>query len=303
MEVPQGSGSGFVWDTDGHVVTNYHVIAKAQTATVTLGAQGASYQAKLIGAEPEYDIAVLKIDAPSSSSAPLVPVKLASSADLLVGQSVAAIGNPFGLDHTLTTGIVSALGREVQGVGGRPIKGCVQTDAAINPGNSGGPLLDSGGRLIGVNTMIYSPSGASAGIGFAIPVDTVRRVVSGIVRYGSLQAARPTLGITIADEQTSRSVARQLGMSRSGVLVIEAPDGSPGASVGMRGTQRMADGRMSLGDMIVGIDGISVQSGEDLLAHLESRQVGDVAELTLLRGLGGRAPQEQKLKLRLGKRR
>src|SRR6185503_17716225 len=180
MRVPQGTGSGFVWDEQGRVVTNYHVISGAQEALVTLGDQR-SYSAKLVGASPEHDLAVLEIDVPENLPP---PVPVGSSAELRVGQTVLAIGNPFGLDHTLTTGIVSALNRTVENERGGPIENVIQTDAAINPGNSGGPLIDSAGRLVGINTMIYSPSGAYAGIGFAVPVDTINRVVPRIIAYG-----------------------------------------------------------------------------------------------------------------------
>ena len=188
-ERPAGTGTGFVWDEQGHVVTNFHVIKDAINrgrAMVTLTGGTETHAATLVGMEPDKDVAVLKVDAPPED---LKPISVGSSADLLVGQTVIAIGNPFGLDSTLTTGVVSALGREVMGVNDRPISGCIQTDASINPGNSGGPLLDSSGRLIGVNTAIFSPSGTSAGIGFAIPVDTVRRIVNQIIRHGRVSAA------------------------------------------------------------------------------------------------------------------
>ncbi|KAH8072820.1 hypothetical protein JL721_3470 [Aureococcus anophagefferens] len=254
---PSGSGSGFVWDTEGHVVTNYHVIQQAQKATVTgLGtgdaASMAAYDATLVGAEPEKDIAVLKVRAPASV---LEPIEVGSSSELLVGQSVLAIGNPFGLDHTLTKGIVSAVGREVQGVAGRPIKGCVQTDAAINPGNSGGPLLDAKGRLIGVNTAIYSPSGASAGIGFAIPVDAVRRIVNQLIRYGRM--LRPSMGIS-------------------------APPNSPGADAGLVGCMRK-NGQLYLGDLITRVNGTPVKTVEDLLTLVEETEIGSSVVLTVHR--------------------
>ena len=182
-EIPKGSGSGFIWDTEGHIVTNYHVIENADKATVTLSDQS-TWNAKLIGFAPSKDLAVLKIDVPTKM---LSPLPVGKSHDLLVGQTVLAIGNPFGLDQTLTTGIISALGREVNGAGGFPIKDAIQTDAAINPGNSGGPLLNSSGELIGVNTAIYSPSGAYAGIGFSIPVDAVRWIIPELVKYGKIK--------------------------------------------------------------------------------------------------------------------
>src|SRR6266704_833569 len=192
FEVPQGTGSGFLWDDRGHVVTNFHVLQGAAAAKITLADQ--EYEATFVGGAADHDLAVLRIDVPRGK---LVPIRVGTSADLQVGQKVFAIGNPFGLDHTLTTGIVSALGRTIQSVANTPIDDAIQTDAAINPGNSGGPLLDSSGRLIGVNTAIYSPSGASAGIGFAVPVDTVNRIVPQLVAHG--QVIRPQLGVSLDD--------------------------------------------------------------------------------------------------------
>ncbi len=187
-EIPAGTGSGFVWDDRGHVVTNFHVVQDADSAKVTLGQD--DYPARVVGCTRDQDLAVLQIEAPREK---LVPIKVGTSAGLLVGQKVYAIGNPFGLDYTLTNGIVSALGRTIQSVGNVSIFDVIQTDAAINPGNSGGPLLDSSGRLIGVNTAIYSPSGASAGIGFAVPVDTVNRIVPELIAHGKV--VRPVLGV------------------------------------------------------------------------------------------------------------
>ena len=195
-QIPQGTGSGFVWDTRGNIITNFHVIQNADTAQVTLADQS-NWKARVVGVAPDKDLAVLRIDAPANR---LPPIPLGTSKDLQVGQSVFAIGNPFGLDQTLTTGVISALNREIESVTRRPIQGVIQSDAAINPGNSGGPLLDSAGRLIGVNTAIYSPSGASAGIGFAIPVDTVNRIVPELIRSGKV--TRPGLGVK---SPTSRS--------------------------------------------------------------------------------------------------
>ena len=227
------------------------------------------------------DLAVLKVDAPKSALRPLYA--LGSSSALLVGQTCVAIGNPFGLDSTLTTGVVSALGREVQGVGGRPIKGCVQTDAAINPGNSGGPLLDSRGRLIGVNTAIFSPSGTSAGIGFAIPVDTVRRIVSQIIRYGRVQ--RPSLGVTVIDDQMLRNFARQLRRPLEGVLLADVPADSPPPRRGLRGCVRDVRGGIGLGDLVTAVGDTPVRSVEDLLSAVEELPAANpVARLTVRRG-------------------
>ena len=197
---PQGTGSGFVFDKAGHIVTNYHVVADADLRLVTLADQS-QYRAKVVGWEPDKDIAVLKIDVEPEK---LTPIPIGMSGDLQVGQKVLAIGNPYGLDHTLTTGVVSALGREIESVTGRTIREVIQTDAAINPGNSGGPLLDSSGRLIGVNTQIASPSGANAGIGFAVPVDVVNSIVPEIIRFGRVR--KPMLGIRLVPEYKTVSL-------------------------------------------------------------------------------------------------
>jgi S1-C subfamily serine protease len=271
-EIPQGTGSGFIWDKQGHVVTNYHVIAQADAAKVTL-ADHSNWDAKLVGVAPEKDLAVLKIDAPANR---LIALPVGTSAGLRVGQSVFAIGNPFGLDQTLTTGIVSALGREIQSLAGNPIRDLIQTDAAINPGNSGGPLLDSSGRLVGVNTAIYSPSGAYAGIGFAIPADAVSAVVRDLIAYGRVR--RPTLGIELAPE----TVAQRLGLE--GVIVLRVERGTGAARAGLRGMNRDAFGRWELGDVIVSIDGERVASGGDLLVALENKRPGQTVRVGVLRG-------------------
>lgn len=271
LQIPQGTGSGFIWDAAGHVVTNYHVIQEADAATVTLS-DHSNWKAHLVGAYPDKDLAVLRVDAPSAS---LHPIPIGTSHDLQVGQKVFAIGNPFGLDQSLTTGIISALGREIQSVTQRPIRDMIQTDAAINPGNSGGPLLDSAGRLIGVNTAIYSPSGVSAGIGFAIPVDEVNRLVPQLIRHG--RVIRPGLGIQIGPDR----LASELGLS--GVLILGVVPDGPAAKAGMRPTRRVQGGRIVLGDVIVAIDGQPVRSANDLLAALERYQVGARVQVTLLR--------------------
>jgi S1-C subfamily serine protease len=244
MEIPRGTGSGFIWDREGHVVTNFHVIQGGSGARVTLNDQR-TYPAALVGVFPDRDLAVLRIDAPRDR---LTPIMVGESRNLQVGQKVYAIGNPFGLDQSLTTGIVSALEREIQSATGRPIRGVIQTDTAINPGNSGGPLLDSAGRLIGVNTAIYSPSGANAGIGFAIPVDEVNRVVPRLIRDGRF--ARPTLGIQAAPPAFGKS----LGLP-DGVIVVGTVPGSPAAAAGIRPFARAADGSLVVGDVITAVDG------------------------------------------------
>ncbi len=270
-EIPQGTGSGFIWDKNGHVVTNYHVIQGADAAQVTM-ADRSSWKARLVGAYPDKDLAVLVIAAPERS---LRPLPLGTSHDLQVGQKAFAIGNPFGLDQTLTTGVISALGREIESVNQRRIREVIQTDAAINPGNSGGPLLDSAGRLIGVNTAIISPSGAYAGIGFAIPSDEVARVVPQIIGQGKV--SRAGLGIQSAPEQ----LAREIGLE--GVLILSVQPNSPAAKAGLRPTQRDEMGHIRLGDVIVAINGGRVKSLDDLLDVLERYQVGATVEITFLR--------------------
>jgi S1-C subfamily serine protease len=272
QEVPEGTGSGFIWSKEGHVVTNYHVIRNADVARVTL-ADGSTYRARLVGGAPDKDLAVLQIDAPADK---LRPIPLGRSDDLQVGQFVYAIGNPFGLDQTLTTGVVSALGREIESVRkGRAIKDVIQTDAAINPGNSGGPLLDSAGRLIGVNTAIYSPSGSSAGIGFAIPVDEVNRVVPQLIKHGKV--TRPGLGVQLATDQ----LARQLG--KTGAMIVRVLPDSAAADAGLQPTVRDQDGHILLGDVIVAVDGKEVKKVSDLFALLERHKVGETATLTVER--------------------
>ena len=270
-EIPQGSGSGFVWDRQGHVVTNYHVVAEADVARVTLADQS-NWEARLVGAAPEKDVAVLKIEAPPER---LHPLPLGTSEDLKVGQKVFAIGNPFGLDQTLTTGIISALGREIQSPSNVSIRDVIQTDAAINPGNSGGPLLDSAGRLIGVNAAIYSPSGASAGIGFAIPAHAVEWAVPDLIRYGRIQ--RPTLGVQPAPE----GLMRRLGLE--GSMIYRVTRGSGAARAGLQGLARDVLGRWRLGDVILAVDGQPIKSNGDLLLALEGKKPGQTVRVGLLR--------------------
>jgi S1-C subfamily serine protease len=269
--VPRGTGSGFIWDTAGHVVTNVHVIAGAAAANVKL-ADGRDYEAVLVGASIAHDIAVLQIRVPKNQPP---PVAVGTSHDLRVGQKVFAIGNPFGLDWTLTTGIVSALDRSLEGDGGSVIRHLIQTDAAINPGNSGGPLLDSAGRLIGVNTAIYSPSGASVGVGFAVPVDTVNRVVPQLIANGHY--APPSLGIEV-DDLLSRAVAREFGVD--GVAVLRA---SKTATASLRGARLGPRNTIIPGDVILAIDGKQVGTAAQLAATLDDYKVGDRVMLTVWR--------------------
>lgn len=270
-EIPRGTGSGFVWDKSGHIITNYHVIQGADRATVTL-ADRTTWQAKLVGYAPEKDLAVLKIDAPRNK---FEPIPLGTSDNLLVGQSVYAIGNPFGLDQTLTTGIVSAVGREIESVSGVPIRDVIQTDAAINPGNSGGPLLDSSGRLIGVNTAIYSPSGASAGIGFSIPVDAVRWIVPELIEYGRIK--RPSLGVEIARSQ----ITERLGLE--GALVIDVTEGGAADRAGIQPTYRNNRGEIILGDIIVAIGSEEITSSTEIPLALEKYQPGETVTVKVKR--------------------
>ncbi len=265
-EIPSGTGSGFVWDRNGHIVTNFHVIQSANRLQVTL-ADRTTWPATLVGYAAEKDLAVLKIEAPREK---LFPIQVGTSETLRVGQSVYAIGNPFGLDQTLTTGVVSALGREIQSVAGIPIRDVVQTDAAINPGNSGGPLLDSSGRLIGVNTAIYSPSGASAGIGFSIPVDAVRWVVPELIRYGRIK--RPSMGVEV------RSVR-----SIEGVVVYAVTEGGAAERAGIRPLYLDRYGNVQLGDVIVAINGQTISAYSDLFLELEKYSPGERIIVTVIR--------------------
>jgi S1-C subfamily serine protease len=260
-----------VWDRNGHIVTNFHVIEGGNAFSVTLADQS-TWDAKVIGQAPDKDLAVLRIDAPPEK---LQPLSVGDSHDLMVGQTVLAVGNPFGLDHSLTVGVVSALGRELTAPNGRTIHDIIQTDAAINPGNSGGPLLDSRGRLVGVNSAIYSPSGASAGIGFAVPVDTVKRLIPQLITHG--RPIQPGIGIS----PMSDSVARRLRLS--GVIVYEVVSGSPADQAGVEGLAQDRAGRVVLGDRIVAVDGAAVTSTDDLMHRFEQAGVGARVRLRLNR--------------------
>ena len=272
VEVPAGSGTGFIWDEQGHVVTNFHVIQGAARATITL-ADGSRHEATYVGGAPDKDLAVLQL---AKTPPRLRPIPLGTSADLQVGQAVLAIGNPFGLDQTLTTGVVSALGREIQSATRRRISGVIQTDAAINPGNSGGPLLDSAGRLIGVNTAIQSPSGASAGIGFAVPVDTVNRVVPQLIARGKLE--RPNLGFEPVDQ---RVVERAFGPQK-GVMVGKVTRGGAAARAGLQGVT-VEGRRVQAGDLIQGVNGRSTPDWDGLLDAVEALPLGSTVQLDIER--------------------
>jgi S1-C subfamily serine protease len=272
QEIPRGSGTGFVWDESGLVVTNFHVVAGAQRLAVTLQDRS-EHAAEVIGVAPEKDLAVLRLVDPPEE---LVTLPLGDSSELSVGRKVLAIGNPFGLDTTLTTGVVSALGREIRAPSNRRIRGVIQTDAAINPGNSGGPLLNSLGQLIGVNTAIYSPSGASAGIGFAIPVNTVKSVVPQLISYGRI--LRPIMGVELASDRW----IRRYGID--GLPVVRVYPDLPADRAGITGAFRSRGGKIVLGDIIVAIDGRPLRSNDDYLSLLEKHKVGDTITVTLRRG-------------------
>jgi S1-C subfamily serine protease len=275
LEVPSGTGTGFLWDTAGHVVTNYHVVDSGRSQgryTVTLHSQK-TYDAELLGGDPNKDVAVLRL---LNCDEPLTPLPVLPATEKLeVGQTAIAIGNPFGLDHTLTTGVISALGREVQGYGGVTIRDMIQTDASINPGNSGGPLIDSGGYLIGMNTMIFSKTGGSAGIGFAVPVSAIRRVVPQVIQTGRVES--PGIGI----EPLPDHYAARAGIA--GVVVTRVFPNSPAALAGIRGLQQDRRGEILLGDIIVGIEDLKVADFDDLYNAFDRFKVGDEVSVKLIR--------------------
>ena len=271
MEIPRGSGTGFIWDESGLIVTNFHVVQGANKITIELQSNK-RYQATVVGSAPEKDIALLKIDAPNED---LQPLPLGDSTSLAVGRKVLAIGNPFALDTTLTVGVVSALGREIKSITNRTIKNVIQTDAAINPGNSGGPLLNSNGQLVGVNTAIYSPTGASAGIGFAIPVNAVKVIIPQLIEHGKL--IRPVLGIeTLTDYWTRR-------LRVKGVAILSVREGLPAAKAGMVGVREDRRGKIHLGDVIIAINGQNVINEDSLLNQLEQFSPGDNVKVTTLK--------------------
>ncbi|MEM6456574.1 MAG: trypsin-like peptidase domain-containing protein [Acidobacteriota bacterium] len=274
FEIQRGTGSGFLWDEKGHVVTNYHVVAQGTRFTIAFADRDEEVDAELVGYAEDKDLAVLRLIDPPRGL--LQPIRLGRSDALQVGQRVLAIGNPFGLDHTLTTGVVSALGRELSASSGRLIRDMVQTDAAINPGNSGGPLLDSAGRLIGVNTAIFSPSGASAGIGFAVPVDTVRRLVPQLIRSG--RPIQPGIGIVpLSDRLTQR-------YGIEGIVIRQVRPDGPADAVGLEGLRITRRGRVTdWGDVIVAVNDEPVRTLDDLLYAFEQIGVGQRAELTVER--------------------
>lgn len=276
VEPQEGSGSGSVIDQEGNILTNYHVIEGATKLAVSFGSQK-NYAAKLVGGDPDTDLAVIKlIERPRE---PLTVIALGDSDRLEVGQKVLAIGNPFGLDRTLTTGVISGLQRPIRARNGRPIEGAIQTDASINPGNSGGPLLDSHGRMIGINSQILSPSGASAGVGFAVPVNIAKRVVPQLVRSGEVR--RPKLGITTRNVEMLKSQI-ELPVA-DGVVVWQVAPGEGAANAGLRGLTQTENGDVAIGDIIVGIDGDKVANNDDLYRLLDKHQVGDTVQVQIMR--------------------
>lgn len=276
-EIPRGTGTGIIWSEDGYIVTNYHVLQGSERRYVTL-ADNTTYEARVVGADPDQDVAVLKIDVGRRK---LQNIPIGSSSDLQVGQNVYAIGSPFGLDQTLTTGVISGLGRELPSEG-RTIFDVIQTDAAINPGNSGGPLLDSAGRLIGMNTAIYSKSGSSSGIGFAVPVDSINRVVPDLIKYG--ENKRPILGVSILSDSYFRRLVRvrALPADAEGVLIMSVVEGSGADAAGLRGTVTDA-GSTRLGDLITAINGRRITNSETLFNELNRYEPGDTVNVSVIR--------------------
>lgn len=286
VEIPAGAGSGYVWDNEGHIVTNFHVVQGGDSFIISFHKDSKQYKAKLVGVEPRQDIAVLKlIEKPSN----LTPIKVGSSKDLVVGQKAMAIGNPFGLDHTLTEGIISALDRKIDGIGGVKIHGMVQTDAAINPGNSGGPLLNSSGEMIGMNTVIYSNSGSSAGVGFAVPMDSIKMIVPELIKYGKV--TRPALGIGIAPE----AIRYRFGINE-GIIIATIFEQGPAEKAGLKGMAQDAFGRYYLGDIILAVGEDKVNSHDDIFHVLGKYKIGDTVEITYKR-----KDAIKKVKVKLGK--
>jgi len=277
-DVPEGTGSGFVWTEDGHIVTNYHVVATADAGVVVQLQDHSVWDARIVGVAPDYDLAVVKIEAPERL---LPPILVGSSSGLQVGQKVFAIGNPFGLGQTLTTGIISGLDRTIESRGQRAIDGVIQTDAAINPGNSGGPLLDSAGRLIGINTAIYTTTGVSAGVGFAVPVDMVNRVVPRIIR-GAPEVERAALGVLVGSDE----LAHGHGIEK-GVMIVGLVKHGAAERAGLSSWGQDESGRLVAGDVILGIDGHDVATRDELFAALESLHPGDEVEVRLQHGHDG----------------
>lgn len=270
VEIPQGQGSGFVWDNEGHIVTNFHVVQGGNSFVVTFHNDPKQYKASIVGATPEKDIAVLKLEEKPTK---LIPINVGSSKNLQVGQYSFAIGSPFGLDYTLTTGVVSALGRKIEGIGGVKISDMIQTDAAINMGNSGGPLLNSSSELIGMNTVIFSTSGSSAGLGFAVPADTISRIVPQLIKHGKV--IRPGLGISIVPDGMKNS---RLNIKK-GIVISHVDERGSAASAGLQGMTQDQFGRYYLGDIILSVDGQEVNNLDDIYQVLDKKNIGDTVEV------------------------
>jgi S1-C subfamily serine protease len=285
LEVPAGMGTGFVWDKAGHIITNFHVIQGGNSFTISFKNNPKQYQAKLVGVEPAKDIAVLKLEETPKN---LVPIQMGVSSNLVVGQKAMAIGSPFGLDQSITSGIISALGRKIHGIGGVSIYGMIQTDCSINPGNSGGPLLDSAGKVIGMNTMIFSNSGSSAGVGFAVPADTISRIVPELIKYGRVMS-RPVIGVGLIDDNT----ARYYGFTK-GVVIKEVFNDGPAEKAGLKGTKIDRRGRPYWGDVIIAIDDKPINNYDDIYHVLEKYKKGDRVTITYLRD-----EKKKKVKLEL----
>ena len=272
-EVPQGSGTGWIWDKEGHIVTNFHVVQGGDSFVVTFHNDKKQYKAKVVGVAPRKDIAVIKLDELPKD---LTPIKVGTSKKLMVGQTVLALGNPFGLDHSISKGIISALGRKIQGIGGVKINDMIQTDAAINQGNSGGPLINSLGQVIGMNTMIFSTTGSNSGLGFAVPVDTIKRYVPQLIEHGKV--IRPGLGIGILEEQIRD---RYVGKTGAAISFVD-PDGAA-AKAGLRGMSRDNYGRIYIGDVITKIEGKAVNNLDDIYQMLEKFEIGETIEVEFVR--------------------
>lgn len=277
VEIPSGgAGSGYVWDKKGHIVTNFHVISRGDKFVIQFHKDPKKYEAVLVGSEPKKDIAVLRLKEKPKN---LIPITVGNSKNLIVGQKALAIGNPFGLNHTLTTGTVSALERKIEGIGGVTIAGMIQSDCSINPGNSGGPLLNSQGQMIGMNTLIYSKSGSSSGVGFSVPINTISSIVPQLIKYGKV--IRPGLGITLLENY----YALQMGIEK-GVAIRDVPKSSSAYKAGLRGIKKIVKGGYlyySIGDIILKINNKKVNSFDDVYHILDNHKVGDTVSLTYLR--------------------
>ena len=271
VEVPAGMGSGFVWDKDGHIVTNFHVVEKSKSFKINFHNDPKEYEAKLVGTDPNKDIAVLKLIGKLPSK--IKPIEVGHSKTLEVGQLSIALGNPFGLKHSMSMGIISALQRQIEGIGGVKIYDMIQTDAAINRGNSGGPLVDSSGKLIGMNTMIYSTSGSSAGLGFAVPSDIISKIIPQLIKYGKNR--RPGLGIGVLPDEMKQQL---FGLDK-GIIVSSIQEGGAADKAGLQGIKRDSRGRLIMGDVIHQIDNKKINSYDDIYNLFDNYQIGDTVKV------------------------